>query len=138
MAYPITDQLNTGPITTVRHIVKQLDCGPITTVPITEQLDLGPMDIVYNFYTALHWIDKCISILQPSNPRFETCYKHNNINLPLFQPLLEYLRDLLKFYTTSARRFRERLYLYNTALAFISINYTITDYSIIQSGPNYF
>ena len=118
MAYPITGQLNTGPITTVRPIAEQLDYGPITTVPITEQLDLGPMDIAYNFCTALYWIDKHISILQPSNPRFEACCKYSNINLPLFQPPLEYLYDLLESYITSTRQFREQLRLYNIVLAF--------------------
>ena len=138
MVRPIIGQLNTGPITTVRPIIKQLDRGPITTVPITEQLDFRPIDITCNFCTALYQIDKCISILQPSNPQFKTCCKYGNINLPLFQPLLEYLYDLLESYNTSARRFRERLYIYNTVLAFISINYTVTNYNIAQGGLNYF
>ena len=80
-----------------------------------EQLDLSPMDVAYNFYTALYWINKYISILPPSNPRFEACYKYSNINLPLFQPPPEYLRDLLQSYNTSARQFREQLRAYNTA-----------------------
>ena len=54
MVRPIIGQLNTGPIAIVRPIAEQLDRGPITTVPITEQLDLKPIDIAYNFYAALH------------------------------------------------------------------------------------
>ena len=39
----------------VYPIAEQLDCGPITTVyHITEQLDISPIDIVYNFCAALY------------------------------------------------------------------------------------
>jgi len=95
-----------------------------------EQLDLSPMNIKCNFYTALHWIDKCVSILYPNNPRFRAYYKYGDINLPLFQPPPEYLYNLLESHSTSTRQFRERLRAYNTALAFTSVNYTITNYSI--------
>jgi len=71
--------------TIVRPIAEQLDCSPITTVRhITEQLDLGSMDVAYNFYAALYWINKRISTLLLSNLRFKACYKHGNVNLPLF------------------------------------------------------
>ena len=49
-----------------------------------EQLDLSPINIIYNFYAALYWINKRISILKPSNPRFKAYYKYGDINLPLF------------------------------------------------------
>ena len=78
-------QLDIGPITTVRPIMEQLDYGPITTVYyITEQLDFGSINIICNFCTALHWINKCISILLASNSQFKAYCKHGNINLPLF------------------------------------------------------
>jgi len=89
MVRPIAEQLGRGPITTVRHI--------------TEQLDLGPMDVACNFCAALHWIDERISTSPLRNPRFEACCKHGDINLPLFQPPPEYLRDLLESRSTSAR-----------------------------------
>ena len=85
MAWPVTGQLDIGPITTVHPIAEQPDCGPITIVRhITEQLDFGSMDISYNSYTALYWIDKHISILPACNPQFEACCKYSDINLPLF------------------------------------------------------
>ena len=96
------------------------------------------MDITCNFCAALHWIDERVSTSPPSNPCFEACCKHSNINLPLFQPLPEYLYNLLEFHSTPARQFRERLCAYNTALAFMSINYTITDCSVAWGGPNCF
>ena len=84
-ARPVTGQLDIGPITTVCPIAEQLDYGPITTVHyITEQLDFSFIDIPCNFYTALYWINKYISILPAHNLRFKACYKYNNINLPLF------------------------------------------------------
>ena len=135
--YPITGQLDTGPITTVHPIVEQLDCGS-TVRPIMEQLNFGPIDIPCNSCAALYWINKCVSTLHPSDPRFEACCKHSNINLSLFQPLLKYLYNLLEFCNTSARLFRERLRAYNAALAFTSVNYTVTDYSIAYNGPNCF
>ena len=123
----------------VRPIAEQLDHGPITTVRyIMEQLDISPIDITCNFCAALHWIDERVSTSQPSNPHFEACCKHGNINLPLFQPPPEYLCDLLESHSTPARQFRERLHSYNAALAFTSINCTITDYSVAHSGPNCF
>ena len=124
--HPITGQSHTEPITTVHPITEQLDCSP-TIHPITEQLDLSPINILYNFCAALYQINKYITILHPSNPRFKACCKYNNINLPLFQPPLEYLCDLLESYSTSTRQFRERLRAYNIALAFISVNCTVTD-----------
>ena len=123
----------------VRPIAEQLDCGPITTIrPITEQLDLGPMDVTYNFYAALHWINERISISQPSNLRFKAYCKHGDINLPLFQPPPEYLRNLLESCSTFTRQFRERLRAYNAALAFTSVNCTVTNRGIAYSGLNYF
>ena len=101
-----------------------------------EQLDLSSINVFYNFYAALYQINKYISILQPSNPRFKAYYKHSDINLPLFLPLPEYLRGLLESYNTSTRQFKERLRAYNAALAFISVNYTITNHSIAYSGLN--
>ena len=83
IVHPITGQSHTGPITIVYPIVEQLDCGP-TIYSIIEQLDLGPINIFYNFCAALYWINKRVTILYPSNLRFEACYKHNNINLSLF------------------------------------------------------
>ena len=104
MVRPITGQLNIGPITIVRPIAKQLDRGPITTVcHIMEQLDLGPMDIACNFCAALYWIDERVSISPLSDSCFEAYCKHGDINLPLFQPPPEYLRNLLESRTTSAR-----------------------------------
>ena len=65
--------------------MEQPDCGPITIVRyITEQLDLGSMDILYNSYAALYWIDECVSVSPARNPRFEACCKYSDINLPLF------------------------------------------------------
>ena len=85
MVHPIAGQLDIGPITMVRPIAQQLDRGPITTIRhITEQLDLNSMDILYNFCTALHWINKYITISPARNPRFKACCKYSNINLPLF------------------------------------------------------
>ena len=118
--------------------MEQLDRGPTTIRPIIEQLDLSPINVAYNFYAALYQINKRISILYPSDLRFKAYYKYSNINLPLFQPLLEYLRGLLESYNTSTRQFRERLRAYNIVLAFTSVNYTITNYSIAYSGLNYF
>jgi len=86
----------------VRPIAEQLDYSP-TTVYLTEQLDLSPINVAYNFYAALHWINKRVSILKPSNPRFKACYKHGNVNLPLFQPPPEYLRGLLESRNTSTK-----------------------------------
>ena len=103
-----------------------------------KQLNISPIDITYNFYTALYQIDKHINILPLSNLRFKACCKYSNINLPLFQPPPEYLHNFLVSHITSARQFREWLYLYNTALAFISINYTVTNCSIAHSNLNYF
>ena len=78
-------QLDIGSITIVRPIIQQLDCGPITTVRyITEQLDFSSIDILYNFYTALYWINKYITISLAKNLRFKVCCKYSNINLPLF------------------------------------------------------
>ena len=111
---------------------------PTIVRPITEQLDLSPIDVAYNFYTALYWINKRVSILYPSDLQFKACYKHGDINLPLFQPPLEYLRDFLESYSTSARQFREQLRLYNTVLAFTSVNCTVTNHSIAYSGLNCF
>ena len=105
---------------------------------ITEQLNLSSIDIPYNSYTALYWINKHISTLPARNSRFKACCKYSNINLPLFQPPPEYLRDLLESHNTSTKLFRERLRAYNTALAFMSVNYTITNHSVAHSGPNYF
>ena len=68
----------------VRPIAEQLDYSSIIVRPIMEQLDLSPIDIAYNFYAALYWIDKYISILYPSNLQFKAYYKYSNINLPLF------------------------------------------------------
>jgi len=34
--------------------MEQLDYGPTIVRPITEQLDLSPINVAYNFYTALH------------------------------------------------------------------------------------
>ena len=85
MAQPVTGQLNIGPITTVHPIAEQPDHSPITTVRhITEQLDLSSIDIPYNSYTALYWINKHISTSPTHNPRFKACCKYSNINLPLF------------------------------------------------------
>jgi len=67
MVRPIAGQLDIGPIATVRPIAKQLDRGPTTVRPIAEQLDLGPINVAYNFYAALHWIDKRVSISHSSN-----------------------------------------------------------------------
>jgi len=103
-----------------------------------EQLDLSPMNVACNFCAALHWIDKCVSTLKPCNPQFETCCKHGNVNLPLFQPLPEYLYNLLQSYSTSARQFRERLCAYNAALAFTSINCTVTNHGVTRGSPNCF
>ena len=103
-----------------------------------KQLDFSPIDIAYNFYTTLHWIDECISISPARNPRFKACCKYSNINLPLFQPPPEYLCDLLQSCNTFARQFREWLYAYNIALAFISVNCTITNCSVAYSSPNCF
>ena len=77
-------------------------------------------------------------MLQPSNLQFKAYYKYGDINLPLFQPPLDYIRDLLEPYSTSTRQFRKRLRAYNIALAFTSVNYTVTNYSIAYSGLNYF
>jgi len=78
-------QLDIRPINTVRPITEQLDHGPITTVRyITEQLDIGPINVTCNFCATLYWINKRVSISQPSNPRFKACYKHGDVNLPLF------------------------------------------------------
>ena len=85
MARPVTGQLDIGPITTVCPIAEQLDYGPITTVHyITEQLDFNSINIFYNFYTALYWINKYISILPACNLQFKAYYKYSNINLLLF------------------------------------------------------
>ena len=139
MVHPIAGQLDIGPITMVRPIAQQLDRGPITTIRhITEQLDLSSMDIPYNFCAALHWIDERVTTSPARNPRFEACCKHSDINLPLFQPPPEYLHNLLKSHNTSTRQFRERLRAYNAALAFTSINCTITNRGVAQGGPNCF
>jgi hypothetical protein len=69
----------------VRPVAEQLDRGPITTVRhITEQLDLGSMDVACNFCAALHWINERVTTLPARNLWFEACCKHNNVNLPLF------------------------------------------------------
>ena len=96
------------------------------------------MDIPCNSYAALHWIDERVSASPARNPRFEACCKHGDVNLPLFQPPPEYLRDLLESRNTSARLFRERLRAYNAALAFMSVNCTVTDYNVACSGLNCF
>ena len=94
------------------------------------------MNVACNSCAALHWIDERIP--QPGDPQFEACCKHGDINLPLFQPPPEYLRDLLESTTTSARQFRERLRSYNAALAFTSVNCTVTDRGVARGGPNCF
>ena len=68
--YPIAEYLDYSPITIVRYII--------------EQLDLSFIDITYNFYTALYWINKYINTLPARNPRFKACYKYSNITLFLF------------------------------------------------------
>lgn len=123
----------------IRPIAEQLDRGLITTARhITEQLDLGSMDVACNFCAALHWIDERVSTSPARNPRFEACCKYGDVNLPLFQPPLEYLCDLLQSRSTSARQFRERLRAYNAALAFTSVNCTVTDRGVARGGPNCF
>ena len=65
--------------------MEQPDCGPITIVRyITEQLDLGSINIPYNSYAALYWINECVNILPARNLRFKAYCKHSNINLLLF------------------------------------------------------
>ncbi|OCL13502.1 hypothetical protein AOQ84DRAFT_283010, partial [Glonium stellatum] len=72
-----------------------------------------------------------------SNLRFKACCKHVDVNLPLFQPPPDYLRDLLGP-VVLCWQFREQLRLYNAALAFTSVNYTVTDRGIARGGPNCF
>ena len=103
-----------------------------------EQLNLGPIDIPCNSCAALYWIDERVTILLARNPRFEACCKYGDINLPLFQPPPEYLCDFLQSYSTSTRQFRERLCIYNTALALMSINCTVTDCGVARGGLNCF
>ena len=83
IVHPIIGQSHTGPITIVYPIVEQLDCSP-TVYPIIKQLDLSPINVICNFCTTLHWIDKYITILKPSDLRFKACCKYGDINLPLF------------------------------------------------------
>lgn len=83
-------------------------------------------------------MDERVSISRPSNAQFEACYKHGDVNLPLFQPLPEYLRGLLESPTSSAKQFRKLLRLYNAALAFILVNYIVANYSVGLGSLNCF
>ena len=65
-------------------------------------LDLGPMDIQYEFCGALYWRAE---IVGGTNMEFELCYKRGNVILELLRPSPDILQVLLVGQDPRARNF---------------------------------
>ena len=96
------------------------------------------MNILCDFCEARHWIDERIASSRPDRASFESYCKQGDVVLPRFSPPPDFLRDLLRDDTTTARRFRQQLRQYNAALSFTSLNCTVTNRGASGGGVNCF
>jgi len=110
-------------------------------IPYTDDIpvhDLGRMSVECRFCGALHWIDEKLTSSSISSPKFGSCCKAGSdcppISLSPFPDPPDALRALFDGDTPQARDFRLKIWKYNRAFAFTSIQANI-DHSINNRGP---
>ena len=93
------------------------------------------MTDICNHCGALHWIEERVS----GSSEYESCCKRGDVKLDSFEPPPPLLQNLLTARTRIGRQYRKHLRQYNSALAFISVNYRADTRVAFQGqGPKFF
>ncbi|KAH8144449.1 uncharacterized protein LAJ45_11579 [Morchella importuna] len=86
-------------------------------------LELGRMKVICSSCQSLHWICERVHGSSIALPRFESCCKKGDIQLPALGQAPEYLQYLLESTDSVPKQFRARIREYNSALTFTSVKY---------------
>ena len=88
-------------------------------------LVLGNMNILCSYCHTLHWINEKVEASTISEPIFTICCLWGLVHLPALKPLPPFLHSL--YYTdvntVEGWYFKSLIWTYNSAIAFISVNY---------------
>jgi hypothetical protein len=93
------------------------------------------MNIICAHCAAHHWLDERVTNSPKSSPRFSHCCHHGKVHLERLPDPPDELRSLFTAQSTQARRFREGIRQYNSALAFTSFTAKETYDNSAGSGP---
>lgn len=105
---------------------------------LTTNYNLGQMNIACPLCHALHWKKEKISGSIAESYRFESCCKRGDVELPALKECPDYLKHLLESQDTKAKKFRQDIRQYNSALTFTSVNYTADRRPQLQHGVSCF
>ncbi|KAH7869858.1 uncharacterized protein C8R40DRAFT_1058173, partial [Lentinula edodes] len=75
--------------------------------------------------SALHWLDEKTTNSLRHCPEFGMCCNHGQVQLPYLQPPPAYLYNLFTSNDGQAKKFRDNIVQYNSALAFTSVGVKI-------------
>ena len=113
---------------------------PIARQPYQEPLarhDLGQMDRACTKCGALHWLKERTTAAggSDSHPLFSLCCGNGSVQLPAIPPPPPQLAYFFSEFTPEAKRFRDNIRQYNSALAFTSLGVKVDSTINAGGGP---
>ncbi len=97
--------------------------------------DSGEMDTICGFYRAKMWIKEQSAKSRNNNPQFSLCCENGKVLLPNLLATPQELEVLLTSKESSAVKFRDKIRMYNSVLAFISFGAKVDESVTRGPGP---
>ncbi|RPD82884.1 hypothetical protein L226DRAFT_425085, partial [Lentinus tigrinus ALCF2SS1-7] len=85
------------------------------------------MDVLCPSCDALHWDGERLAASSRVHPKFGTCCDSGKVSLPLLPDPPAVLRQLFTDQTRDAKQFREHIWQYNSAFAFVSLGVSVDE-----------
>jgi hypothetical protein len=93
------------------------------------------MDTICGFYNAKMWIKERLTKSSNKNPQFSLCCENGKVLLPSLPATSQELEVLLTSKESNAVKFRNQIRMYNSVLAFTSLNAKVDESVTRGVGP---